>query len=252
MGTQTEYFSLQGRLSFGDRLPNGKPGRVRWAQNAAALSIALAITEESIKESHSGHRAKDQIIVLEKGVTTEYTLHGFNVDNLADALYAGRHAITAGSVSAEPLPAELEAGDYFALDHQNTSAWALVDSASPAVPLVEDTHYAITSPFAGHGQLLQAVTGLQKPILASYSYAASNALALFSTTPNETFLMFDGIDTIRKRRIYLELARHQSKPVSGLQLINNEGAGTMAFTGEALYDGRDPDFPYGKLVMAAA
>lgn len=252
MSSTTKYYSLQGRLSFAERLPNGKPGRIRWAQNAAALSLSQEITEESITESHSGHRAKDQIIVLEKALTTGYTLHGFTLDNLAAALYASRFAIASGSVSGEPLPPDLEVGDYFSFDNENTSDWSLVDSSSgTAVPLVKDEHYAITSPFAGHGQVL-SLTGLTPPLLASYSYAASNALSLFASTPDETMLMFDGIETVSKARAYLEIKRHQSRPVSTLQLINNEGAGTLEFTGESLFDGSDPDYPYGRLVLAAA
>lgn len=117
--------------------------------------------------------------------------------------------------------------------------------------LIPGTHYAVTSAFAGMGEIL-SVTGLTQPILADYDYAATNALALLQQQPDEGYLMFDGIDTVSKSRAYLQIPRHQSKPISGLQLINNEGAGTMEFTGEALYDGQDPDFPLGKFVLAAA
>ena len=251
MATTTQYYRLQGRISFAERLANGKRGKIRWAQNCPSFQLGLEMEEEEIKESHTGHRGKDLIIALEKGMTTEYSLHGFSIENLAAALWATRYQIEAGTVTGEALPDDLVAGDYFGLDHQNTSDWALTDSRGTPVELEDGTHFALISAFAGHGQILDLDT-LTPPVLASYSYAASNALALFATQPDETMVLFDGIETISKSRCYLEIPRHQSRPISALQLINNEGAGTMEFTGEALMDGADPDFPFGKFVMAAA
>lgn len=251
MSTVTKYFSLQGRVSFFERTPAGKKGAGIWAQNVPKLDLSFEVTEESVKESHSGNKMKDLVYEIEKAINTAFTLHGFNIDNLARAMWASRYSVVSGSASAEPLPAGLAVGDYFALDHQNTSSWALVDSTGSPVSLVADQHYALVSAFAGHGQLLD-LTGLTQPIKASYSYAASNALSLLTSRPDDHFLVFDGIETITKSRAYLEIPRHSSKPVSTVSLINNEGIGTMDMEGEALFDGTDPDYPLGKLVLASA
>lgn len=250
MGTVTKYHSLQGRVSFFKRLPDGSKGAGVWAQNVPKLDLAFEVSEESIKESHSGNKMKDLIFEIEKSLKTSFTLHGFSLDNLVRGLWATKYVVASGSESAEPLPADMVVGDYFQLNQMNSSDWALVDSTGSPVSLVEGTHYAITSAFASMGELLD-LTGLTQPIKASYSYAASNALSLLTTRPDDHYLVFDGIDTISKSRAYFEIPRHTSKPLSSLPLINNEGVGTMDVEGEALFDGRDPNFPLGKFVLAA-
>lgn len=251
MATRTDYYSLQGRVSFALRQDNGKPGAVRWAQNVPKMDLAVEVNEDSTKESHSGSRLKDLIFAIEKSMTTAYTINGLTLENLMAAFWATKFSVNSGSASAEVLPEDLAVGDYFKLDFENTSAWSLVDSTGTPVALVEGTHYAITSAFAGIGEIL-SLAGLTQPIKASYSYAASNALSLLGTRPDELFLMFDGIDTISNRHVYLEIPRHAAKPTSGFSLINNDGKGAMEFSGEALYDGTDANYPLGKLVLAAA
>lgn len=251
MANITKYFSLQGRVSFFARTPAGKKGVGLWAQNVPKLDLSMEVTEESVKESHSGNKMKDLIFEIEKALTTAYTLHGFNIENLARAMWASRFSIVGGTASGELLPEDLAVGDYFGLDNQNTSAWALVDSTGSPVSLVADEHYALVSAFAGHGQILD-LTGLTQPLKASYSYAASNALSLLTTRPDDHFMVFDGIETISKQRAYLEIPRHTSKPTSTVSMINNEGVGTMEMEGEALFDGTDANYPLGKLILSAA
>lgn len=250
MSTVTKYYSLQGRVSYFARLPNGKKGAGVWAQNVPKFDLAFEVSEDSSKESHSGQRMKDLVVEIDKALTTAFTLNGFIVDNLARALWASRYSVASGTISGELLPDDLVAGDYFALEKQNTSDWSLVDSTVAPVPLVEGTHYALISAFAGHGQLLDT-TGLTMPIKVNYSNAASNALSLLTTRPDDHWLVFDGIDTISKGRAYLEIPRHTNKPTSTFSLINNDGKGSLDIEGEALYDGRDANFPLGKFVLGA-
>lgn len=251
MSTVTKYFSLQGRLSKFKRNPDGSKGAGLWFQNVPKFDLSIEVSEESIKESHSGNKMKDLIFEVEKGIKTAYTLHGFALENLVSALWASRYTVATGTVSGEELPTGLLVGDYFALDKQNTSAWSLVDSTGTPVALVAGTHYAQVSAFAGHGQILD-LTGLTQPIKASYSHAESNALSLLTTRPDDHFLVFDGIETISKSRAYLEIPRHTNSPIASLPMINNDGVGTMEMTGEALFSGTDPNFPLGKFVLSAA
>lgn len=251
MSTNTKYYSLQGRVSFFARNADGSKGAGVWAQNVPKLDLSFETNEESIKESHSGQRMKDLVFEVEKSMKTSFSLQGFSVDNLVRGLWSTKYDIIAGTVSGEELPTGLVVGDYFALDKQNTSAWSLVDSSGTPAALAKDTHYAIVSAFAGHGQILD-LTGLTQPIKASYSHAASNALSLLTTRPDDHWLVFDGIETISKSRCYLEIPRHTSKPLSSMPMINNDGVGTMEIEGEALYDGADVNFPLGKFVLAAS
>lgn len=250
MSTKTDYYSLQGRLSFATRLAGGKVGPVVWAQNVPKLELSIEVSEESSKESHSGQRLKDFVMSIENTLKTSYTLNGFTLDNLAAAFWSSKLSITGGTASGEALPT-LDVGNYFQLDHQNTSSWALVDSNGTPTTLVEGTHYAITSAFAGQGEIL-SITGLTQPIKASYSYATSNALSLLSQRADELHMLFDGIDTVSGRHVFLHIPRHSAKPTGGFALINNEGKGALEFEGEALYDGTDAAYPLGKFVMQPA
>lgn len=250
MSNTTKYFSLQGRLSFGKRLPSGKPGAIVWAQNASKLDISFEVSEESTKESHSGNRMKDYIFETEKNLTTAFTLSGFTLPNLLRAFWASKFDVSGNTVSGEIFAETYAVGDYFKLNHENTSDWSLVDSTGTPVPLVEGTHYAVTSYFAGMGEIL-SLNGLTQPIKANYDYASSQALSLLQNRADEHYLIFDGIDTVSKSRAYLEIPRHSSKPIKSLPLINNDGLGSMEMEGEALYNG-DVDFPLGKFVISGA
>lgn len=254
MSSTTKYFSLQGRISFALRLESGKPGVVRWAQNCPKFDLAINTTEETVKESHSGQRLEDLVFATEKTLRTAYTLHGFNIDNLAEALYGEKYTVVAGTASAEVAPSGLEVGDIIKLDHERVSTVTGVDSTGSPVTLVEGTHYEVVSAFAGHIKIL-SLTSLTQPLKFSYSFAETNALALLKSEPDELYIMFDGINTVDQEPVYLEIYRHRAKPTSGLQLINS-GVGTLEFEGSALYDGTkaaDPNLgTLGRMVFKAA
>lgn len=250
MSTKTDYYSLQGRVSFAVRQSDGSPGPVVWAQNVPKFELTLETSEESSKESHSGKRMKDFVMSIENTLKTSYTLDGLTLDNLAAAFWSDKLTLSAGTASGEELPT-LAVGDYFQLDHQNTSSWSLVDSTGTPVTLGEGTHYSITSAFAGQGQII-SVAGLTQPIKASYSYSESNAFSLMSERADELHLFFDGVDTVSGRKCFLHIPRHSAMPVKSFSLINNEGKGSMEFEGEALYDGSDATYPLGKFVLQPA
>ena len=99
MSTVTKYFSLQGRLSKFKRNVDGSKGAGIWFQNVPKFDLAIEVSEESIKESHSGNKMKDLIFEVEKGIKTAYTLHGFALENLVSALWASRYTVATGTVS---------------------------------------------------------------------------------------------------------------------------------------------------------
>lgn len=254
MSNSTKYFSLQGRISFALRQVSGKPGAVRWAQNCPKFDLAISTTEETVEESHSGQRLEDLVFSTKKSLRTAYTLHGFNIDNLAEGLYGEQYTVIAGTASAEVAPSALEVGDIIKLDHERVSSVTGVDSTGSPVTLIEGTHFEVVSAFAGHIKILSLTTIVQ-PLKWSYSYAETNALALLKSNPDELYVMFDGINTVDQEPVYMELYRHRAKPMSNLSLIN-DGVGTMEFEGSALYDGTkaaDPNLgTLGRMVFKAA
>ena len=64
MSTVTKHYSLQGRVSKFKRNPDGSKGAGIWHQNVPKLDPAFEVSEESIKESHSGHRLKDLVFEI--------------------------------------------------------------------------------------------------------------------------------------------------------------------------------------------
>lgn len=252
MSNTTKYFSLQGRVSFATRDGSGNPGVVRWAQNCPKFEISIETDEETVKESHSGLRLEDFNFPTGISIKTAYTLHGFNIENLAQALWATKYTVNASTASNEVAPLGLVAGDIIKLDHENVSAVTAVDSTGSPVTLVAGTDFEVVSAFAGHIRILN-VGGLTQPFKFSYSYATTNALALMKGAADEVILMFDGVNTANQEKVYLELYRHRAKPTSGLALIN-DGVGTLEFEGSALYDGTratDPNLgTLGRMVFA--
>lgn len=251
MSTATNYYSLQGRVSFGKRNSDGSLGPVAWAQNVSALELTMTVDTTDLKESHSGQRLVDCKFTTGKSMTTKLTLYGLKVDHLVKALWATLYAVTAGTASSEAAPMGLAVGDIVQLDHRHVSAVTGVDSTGTPVTLVAGTHYNVLSAAAGQIEIV-SLTGITQPLLFSYSYSDSNALALLTTRPDDHYLIFDGKDTEGGASVYVEIPRHYIKPASSLPLINNDGLGTLEMEGEALYDGTNVNFPFGKLEFTAA
>ncbi|MGO1072563.1 hypothetical protein [Lysobacter sp. CA199] len=252
MATNTQYFSLQGKLHIGKRLPNGSLGALRWAENCPKFDLTIETEEESIKESWSGQKLEDLILEKSKTVKVALSLHGFSPDNVAMGFYSKLFKRVAGTVTNEPLPADLKVGDYFKLDKPNTSSIVLTDSTASPVTLVVGTHYRIDSQFGGIGELI-SVSGITQPIKGAYSYAESNALPLFTQRPEEVWLVFDGKNTTDGSSVLIDLYRTKFKPAASLPIINNEGVGTIDLEGSVLLDGgkvADPTLGgFGRMVF---
>lgn len=236
MASETKYFSFQGKTSTGKRNADGSLGALTWQQNNSKLDLALEVTQETIKESHSGQRSDDFIFPTAKTLNFSLSLYGATPENFARAFHAGNVVVASGTVTDEAFPDDLVVGDYVKLDHEGVSALVLTDSTGSPVTLTLDTHYSIDSAFGGRIKILD-LTGLTQPISAAYSYASSNSLALLNATPEEVYLIFDGVDTANGNApVYMEIYRAATKPVGSMSMIHNEGVGTIEMEGTALFD----------------
>jgi len=227
-------FSFQGKVHLGERLSSGKPGRMRWVDDASTLNIGLTADKEERSESWSGQRLTS--VVLPKAKKANFTLvvNAATAANLALALQSEAVAVATGSVTGEVLPTGLVAGDMIALDHPRISALALTDSAGTPATLDEDTHYRIDSPAGGMIEILDPAS-LVQPFKAAYTHAAYTNLAMFKVPSVERYGILDGINTVDDERVRVLVYRMQFDPVSELALIT-DGLGNLNLTGSILFD----------------
>ena len=228
-------FSFQGKVHLGARLPSGKPGRMRWVDDASTLNIQLTTDKEERQESWSGQRLTSVSIPKAKKASFTLVLNAANSQNLALAVQSEANTIATGSVTGELLPEGLVAGDFIALDHPRISALAITDS-TPVTPLpvVLDTNYRIDSPMGGMIEILDP-GALVQPFKAAYTHAAYVNLAMFKLAQIERYGILDGINTVDDERVRVMIYRMQFDPVSDLGLIT-DSLGNLNLSGSILFD----------------
>lgn len=230
------YFSLQGEVWLADRDPvTGVAKKTRWAFNAPKLEIALSAETDDVIESFSGNRLLDDQLDKGKSAKVSLTLHGWSLANLALGLYGSVAKINTGAVVDEVLPADLVAGDFVQLDKRGISALTMKDSTAgtPLVPTAQEI--ALYRPNSGIVQIANVGAYVQ-PFKASYTYADSDLVAMFTTVaPPERYLVFDGVNTKTGKPVVAELYRIKFQPQSSLALIN-ESHGTIELEGVCLFD----------------
>lgn len=230
-----EDFSLQGKVWLGNNV-NGKPGAMRWVNDAALLQISATSEEEKRKESYSGQRKTSA--TLSTGTEVEFTLtlnHG-TAKNLALGLYGTVNTIAADSVTGEALPIDLIANDFVILDRGNISNLVIEDSAGAPVTLVEDTNYSIEDAVGGVIQILDPAA-LTQPFNADYDHGGSTDITMFTTKAPVRYLMMTGENTVdgSTDKLRVRLYRLKFNPVNTLDLIN-ETFGQIELSGTAVLD----------------
>lgn len=232
----SELYSLQGSFFSAVRDPaTGKPGKRTWLGNASAATLAISVNKSDKNESFGGSRGLYGSLITRKGGTLNITLDEFLVENLALALHSTPVTIASGTVTGEVLPTGLVANDEVQLDQRFISSLVLTDSNASPVTLVEGTHYEILSAAGGIVKIISPAS-LTQPFEAAYSYAAADSLAIFANaTPPERWIFFDGINTVTKEKVIIDLFRVQFDPVGDFALINEDWGG-LALTGALLLD----------------
>lgn len=250
-----EDFSLQGEVYLGAS-NNGKPGALKWVNDAGVLQLATTSSEETRNESWSGKRHLSATINTGIEVTFTLTLRHGSASNLALGLYGDINTVSAGSTTAETFPNNLQAGDIVALDRANISELSIIDSANNAAHLTEGTHYNIRDAVAGLIEIIDP-SSLTQPFMASYSYGASQDVVMFSQTSPICYLMMNGRNTVdgSNDRLRVRMYRLKFNPIEQLDLIN-DSFGELQLTGTALLDSSadiDPTLGgYGRIELLEA
>ncbi|MEC5319039.1 hypothetical protein VSX61_08825 [Brenneria populi subsp. brevivirga] len=247
--------SLQGPINLAPRITStakAKPGALRFVGQADVCDVEMEAESASQTDSYTGQRLEIGSLSLGKTSTISLTLKDWSLENLALALYGQVFKVEAGTISGEALPAGLIVGDRVRLDNPFVSD-VLLTASDGATALVPGTDYRVDSATAGIIELLSesALTAT-----AAYSYAPTEQLGLFTTTPPERWLLLDGINTENDERVIVQFYRVKFQPVSSLSLLHNEGYGELPLTGNVLADttqGSDSELGYfGSYVQKVA
>ncbi|MDR1063248.1 MAG: hypothetical protein LBL48_04840 [Azoarcus sp.] len=227
MADENKLFSFQGYVYLGD-LSGRKIVNPFWVGDA---TMAVSLETESVEhnESFSGQRLPYGRLTTKKSATATLTLFEAKADNLALALYGSKVPVTAGTVTAETLPAA-QAGELVELDHSLISSLAIADSTSTA--LVEGENFSIENASGGLIKLLDT-TGFTAPFTAAYSYAAAERTGLFTATPPERYVKMVGVNTLNNGPVIVDLYRVRFDPASELAL-HNEEFGSFELSGSLL------------------
>lgn len=211
--TPETYYYGQGKVFLGRRNAQGQAVSLRWIGDVGELQIALTTESFTHKESYSGQRAPVRRISTGKDGSVTATWFEHSPENLAILLYGEKVVVPAGTITDEPLPAGLAAGDRIALAHQNVSAVTITG-------LVEGTDYTLDAKF---GALEFLTTPATQPLSVNYSHASSINTSVFTNTPEELFLRYEGINLAENgAAVVVELYKVQYDPASALSLINTD------------------------------
>ncbi|ATS92314.1 hypothetical protein DLP05_015 [Stenotrophomonas phage vB_SmaS_DLP_5] len=232
------YFSGQGKVYIAERdSVTGRPGAFRFVGNVPELRISMSVDNLEHKESMSGSRLTDLRITREKTCELAFTLEDFSVENLSLGMYGATTELSGATVTAEPLPAGLKAGDYVRLDNPNVSSLVVKDGSATPVTLVEGTDYRVESAAFGTIQILTALTGKTQPLTAAYtSTTGGKSVNMFSAPSKERWIRFEGLNTADENKpVLVELYRTTLDPMSELSLISDDLL-KLELSGAVLYD----------------
>lgn len=226
-GEETYYYG-QGPVYLAQRNDDGTHGPLYWIGDVSALSVAIAVTAFDHKESYSGQRTVVRHINTDKTATVTSTWHQLNATNLAIALYGSADVIPAGTVTGEALPDGILAGETYALRYQQVS-----DVVIGA--LVEGTDYTLNAEFGTVSFMTDQATGTA----VNYSYAGSWNNTIFTDTPAELYMRFEGINLAEDdAKVLVEFHKVKFDPTQGIDLINNaSNLAGMQTSASALFDG---------------
>lgn len=227
-------FSLQGRIELGARLAGGKPGVLRWVGDASSCNIAFATENEDRTETFSGQRLQSARMRTATTVNLSLVLRYASAENLRLGLFANANNVAGASVTDEPLPEGLVAGDRVVLA-KPAGVTSLVIKDSAGSPLTVDPADYVLENAAGGVIRFVDVSGYTQPFTADYTHEAFVRLPMFSAQPPERYFYLHGVDTVSGEKVRAALYRVQFNPISELPLLNDT-FGEIALEGTALYD----------------
>ena len=240
----------QGEVLAARRTSAAEPPPNAWKKlwDVSALSLALAPTAFTHKESRTGGKYDVREIETGRSGTCTATLRAINTHNLALLMWAEESIQGGGTVTDEPFPSDTAAGDIVMLDYLGIEDLEITDSAGSPVTIAP-THYDSSSLVYGTLPILTLPTSPAPtpPLLASFTHAGARQVGILATKKPEIALRYNGINLAEDGApVVLDLWRMSTGALSELALINNgEEVAGMPFTGTLLADLTKPAGPLG-------
>lgn len=230
MQHKSEYFSGQGKVFIAKYNADGTLSNYRFVGNVPALSLEASTEKIEHKESHTGSRSIDKVIVTEQNVAVNFTLEEVTPENLAMAFHADVSEVAGKSVSDETI-ATWAVGDNWVLAHQNISDLSIADTADQ--PLVEGQDYIVDKAFGRVTYISKSQT-LKAPFKASYTAGKVKKVSFLQQSNPEYALRFEGLNTAENNKpVLVEVHRMAIEPAKTFDLINEE-LNQFEITGNAL------------------
>lgn len=230
------YYSGQGKIYLHSRDSNGNMGAGRYiGKTANGAKLGLQTTTQTRKESETGQRLTATRYITEKNATVEFQIEEWSRENIAFMLWGAEAVIAAGSVTAEALPSGLAVGDQILTAKAGISSVVVKDSAGTPATLVADTDYRVVNAASGRLEILNLGSYTQ-PFTVDYANAIAYNTPMFSTTPGDWWLVFEGLNTQDSdAAVTVELYKCSLDPLAEL-VLKAEDITTFTITGSALYD----------------
>jgi len=227
--------SLQGVVYAAPRDANGNPLGFLDLGNVSALELSPSTDVVEHYESRSGQRLQDGRLITRKTMSLRLTMDEWLIDNLALGLYGTKATLASGLVTDEAAPT-LADGEIYRTRYPKISNVTITDSAATPATLTQGTDYEIVSPDHGTIKFINTA-GFTQPFLIDYNYAGGTQIVMFDSPAPERWLKVDAINTAENNApVLVEVYRVLLEPIGSLQLIQNDGYGTLELSGSALYD----------------
>lgn len=252
------YYFGQGEFEVAEWLANGTLGPYLWVGDVSELSGAFSQTAVNHRESFSGRKGKVREFFTELGIDWSATIHQLDVDNVAKFTLGKVSSTAPGTVTGEPLPTGLQAGDVVVLDHPNVSDLVLTDSLTPTPATIDPSHYSYD--LYGDVKILSLPTGPAptQPLKAAYSYGAYKQAAFLAGERKTYALRYKGINLAENgQRCMVEVYKVSAGLIQTLSLITsgNQLAGAPVTFGSLLDTSKPVDGvmgQYGRYVVLEA
>lgn len=218
---ETKYFSGQGALLLGDRDINGEAAGLLPVGRVGELAISVETTEQEIKETCSGGRLVDKVLVQEVNATVTMTLSSFNKANLALALYGQGSSIVGASVTNEVRTAYLD--KWVPLANIKVSA-VVITNVAGTTTYVLGTDYLLNTDAGSFMPLSTGAITASQTLHVDYTFAAQdNIEVVTSSAAPIRYARFEGLNTADTNKpVIVDIFKLSTKPLAELPLINDE------------------------------
>lgn len=206
-----DYYYGQGKVFLARRLANGRTGAMRWVGDVSALNVNLTFEQQTTKVSRGGVLLSAKQYKTAQSASISSTWHYFSAENLALVLGAAP-IVEPFSIKAEDeFPAGIIEGDIYSLPH-TTVFYVDIEGLKNDVDYVVDRQW---------GTIEFLVTPANKSLLVKYEHLQNQSLPLFTSTPVELSLRYQGVNIAQDDApVLVELYRLVLEPLATLELIN--------------------------------